>query len=736
VIKPDRLCLFTIFLLLPLARAQEPEGLIHLDFIVTDPTGKPVSGLKAADFAVLDNGQPEKIVSFHAYDGLSAKADPPARIILVLDMLEAPELASQVRDSARAFLRENGGHLAQPTSVLLITKTGLSRVGLSPTDGNALAESITNDRETPWNPAKGNLSTQIDHTWEASQAPYLGPGNPWYAPPGATGGPKKLDPSAEAALQALGMIATTQRRQPGRKLLIWLGPGWGMGSGNNPNEKDGSGHLKEKEVIEQKQLLFDKIVWLSTLLRLARVSVYSFSVGEKNLIGFPSLASYVAVTLPAQATVFDLNRKMLAIESGGRVLKPSTDLAHQIDDCVREANAFYTLSFDPAPAVNPDEYHDLKVVLHQLGMTVRTNAGYYDEPYYSDAPNLALRRLTVAQLTQWMHDAQGESDGELAKQLSILELTERANTAEIASWTTELHSKKAREALLALVDASAFLDPPAAYVLPDPPPDENAQREMVSLATEYLNNTIPRLPNFFARRTAISYEEIPPFYQGIGRFTAAQPLHAVNTSKTTVLYRSGAEVEAKSPQANKQDRYLTTYGTFGPVLGAVKGALANSVTWSRWEKDASGERRAVFRFAVPAAASRYRTGGCCLPDREGNMGFGTSTAYHGQIAIDPASGAVLRILVQADLKGFVPLNRSGVIVTYAPVVIGGKTYICPIHSVSLLRARSVNALREWDTQEFLTWGPYATELNDFRYDDYRMFRGESRMLSGFDVTPQ
>ncbi len=395
VINPGGLCLFT-FLLLPLVRAQEastpakpaqkydaavsvsqpqgavqhpslasqePEGLIHLDVMVTDPTGTPVSGLKAADFAVLDKGQPKKIVSFHAYDGVSAKPDPPVKIILVLDMLEAPELASQVRDSARAFLRENGGHLAQPTSVLLLTRTGLSRVGLSPTDGNALAESITRDRETPWNPAKGNLSTRIDQTWEASQAPYMAPGFPWYATPGASGGPKRLDPSAEAALKALGLIATTQRRQPGRKFLIWLGPGWGMGSGNSPNEKDGSGNLKEKEAIEQKQMLFDKVVWFSTLLRLAGVRVYSFSVGEKNLMGFPSLAPYAPVTSPAQATVFDLNRKVLAIESGGRVLKPGTDLVRQIDDCVREANAFYTLSFDPAPAEHPDEYHDLKIVI-------------------------------------------------------------------------------------------------------------------------------------------------------------------------------------------------------------------------------------------------------------------------------------------------------------------------------------------------------------------------------------
>ena len=57
--------------------------------------------------------------------------------------------------------------------------------------------------------------------------------------------------------------------------------------------------------------------------------------------------------------------------------------------------------------------------------------------------------------------------------------------------------------LTALADASAFLDPPPAEIPSDAPPDENAQRHMISLAADYLHSTMPRLPDFYAKRTSV-----------------------------------------------------------------------------------------------------------------------------------------------------------------------------------------------------------------------------------------
>src|ERR1700676_2294011 len=66
------------------------DGLIHLDVLVADESGKPVTGLGATDFTLFDNGQTQKILSFQGFDGLSAKPDPPVELILLVDTLAMP----------------------------------------------------------------------------------------------------------------------------------------------------------------------------------------------------------------------------------------------------------------------------------------------------------------------------------------------------------------------------------------------------------------------------------------------------------------------------------------------------------------------------------------------------------------------------------------------------------------------------------------------------------------------
>jgi hypothetical protein len=177
------------------------------------------------------------------------------------------------------------------------------------------------------------------------------------------------------------------------------------------------------------------------------------------------------------------------MESGGRVIESLGDPVRQIDDCVREPSAFYSLTFDPAPAGHADEYHELKVDVRQPGLKAHSDTFYYDQPYYLDAPNSAIRKVTVAQLEQILGSARGESDGDIARELSALELTERASGAKIASWTAELHGKKAGVSSVALADASAFLDPPTADIPTDAPPDKNAQQQMRPAGLRFRNKS-------------------------------------------------------------------------------------------------------------------------------------------------------------------------------------------------------------------------------------------------------
>jgi VWFA-related protein len=707
------------------------EGLIKLDVVVTDKSGKPISGIARKDFTLLDNGQPAKILTFHAYDETPPGPDPPVKIILLVDTLNLPErMASYERREVERFLRQNGGRLAQPVSLVELSIMGIVTVGQPSADGNALAADFAHNKNLEW----------IRHVPGGMRGESLG-----YL---------YSEPAAWSALKALGDIATAERQRPGRKLLIWVGPGWGVASGAYLN---GTGARQT----------FDLIDWFSTLLREARIALYSFSVGETNADGraLTYLSFLSGVKSVKQATFMHLNRKVLAVESGGRVLDPSgdltgdpvpaltdfkpiADLVLQINSCVQEAGAFYTLSFDPSRADRPDEYHDLKVQVDTPGLTARTTTGYYDQPYFVDQGNLAATPITVEQLEQVLSAAHDKPDAELVRQLSELTLTERLSSRDLLSSIAGLRGRKAREALVALADASAFLDPPAREIPTDAPPDYNAQQRISSLALQYLNKALPNLPNFYATRTMVHYQETPPFEKGDAKVTY-QPLHIADTEKDTVLYRNGYEIgESDSGRHKKQkvdEPYLVTYGTFGPLLrGAIDAIVVapGGLSFRRWEQGA-GKPMAVFGYKIPEEKSSYDTGFCCLPDGDGTSAFQRRAGYHGEIAIDPATGALLRLELIFDLKSTTPLTRSAVMVEYGPVEIAGKSYICPVRSVSISRGRSVVVFAEtlndrekiqWH-ESFRTYGPYATMLNDITFDAFHMFRADSRMLTGFKPAP-
>ena len=422
-------------------------------------------------------------------------------------------------------------------------------------------------------------------------------------------------------------------------------------------------------------------------------------------------------------------------------MDPSLNLASQINSCVADAGTWYVLTFDPQTADRPDEYHSLRVQVGKAGLTASTNTGFYDQPYYEDRPTIASKRVSVGQLGELVATAHGSSDEEIARQLPDMELTERLSSAKLISLEAGLRGNKARQALVALADESAFLDPPAAEIPTEGPPAAAAQREMQAKAVEYLTKTIPKLPNFFATRTTVFYAETVANYEQAGEpGVGYQPLHVTEVSKATVLLRDGKEVadsgSTKRRKPQPPDDNLSTYGTFGPILSTVilDAAGGSGLTWSHWEQGADG-RRAAFRFTVPREKSHYTVMTCCLPDGDGTLAFHKLVGYRGEITIDPATGTILRLALVADLKTAVPLTRSDVMVEYGPVKMGQNMYICPVRSVSIMRGRTVRLMRVWD-EGFRTFGPFVTKLNDVTFGEYHRFGTESRMLPGYSPAPE
>lgn len=60
----------------------------------------------------------------------------------------------------------------------------------------------------------------------------------------------------------------------------------------------------------------------------------------------------------------------------------------------------------------------------------------------------------------------------------------------------------------------------------------------------------------------------------------------------------------------------------------------------------------------------------------------------GELYVDPATGAVDRITLEAELSETDPVTASAMAVQYGPVDIDGKTYICPVHAAAVSTARS------------------------------------------------
>lgn len=328
------------------AASAGPSGAdrqIALDVVVADKSGKPISGLQQADFAILDNKQPQRISSFHAVGGGDAAADPPVEAILLLDALNTSftNMASE-RDSVVKFLGRNGGQLALPVSTVFFSGNGTTLPSAPSRDGNALIAEL--------NKIESGLRSVL-----RSQGLY--------------GGEERL----RISLRALQELAGREAAVPGRKLVVWISPGWPMLSALEVN-------LTE----EAQQHIFDTIVAVSDSLRRARITLYVVDpLGLADTGGLRTVyykEFLKPVTKVSRAQPGNVALQVLASHSGGLVLNSSNDIAEEIGKCVADASTFYVLSFDGTPGDGRNEFHAIEVKIGRPGLAARTRAGYYAEP--------------------------------------------------------------------------------------------------------------------------------------------------------------------------------------------------------------------------------------------------------------------------------------------------------------------------------------------------------------------
>jgi hypothetical protein len=368
----------------------------------------------------------------------------------------------------------------------------------------------------------------------------------------------------------------------------------------------------------------------------------------------------------------------------------------------------------------------------------------------------ASERMNVEQLEDRVASAQKLPDREAAERLIDVELTERLTRARFERLKAVLPGDRSKEALLAVADSSAFLDLPAADRLVTAPPATSDQGRIVSRAADFVVATVSRMPDFIASRTILRFQDHRVTETGNGSSVVTDaPMHFKDRKTDVVTFRNGREVTDipgdKGVSSVTSSTGLVNWGIFGPLLGVVMtDVMRGKIGWGHWEQGATGPL-AVFRYVVPRDRSNYTVRYCCFRSDDGEMReFEAVPAYHGEMAIDPATGAIYRLVVKTDLQPLageegesLPMDRVDTLVEYGPVEIGGKTCICPVESTTVSRAEAivfhgytfyVNRKGKPDSsgtrQKHIETAsqPEITAINDVVFGDYHQFRGEMHIL--------
>ena len=331
-------------------------------------------------------------------------------------------------------------------------------------------------------------------------------------------------------------------------------------------------------------------------------------------------------------------------------------------------------------------------------------------------PAMASKPMTVDQVEQLLAKLHDKPDAKVARELEDLQLSERVSPARLARWEAQFPGSHAQQELVKLADLSAFLDPPASDVIPDPAPDQDTQRHMLWTAEQYLGSPMSHLPDFIVTR-ATTHFAAASSTKSNSADGGAKPLQWTGAFSQAVTYDNGREVpsEAAGTQDGEPASGLVIHGEFGPILSQLLGdALESDARFLRWEQGPT-DPAAVFHYAVPEEASHF-----AVDITAGSQIRTIHPAYQGEIEIDPETGAVLRLTEIADIPPPHEAQRAAIEVDYAPVTIGDRIVICPVKGIALSRIPVPGkgaANGSGGAQDEIVW-PLQTHLNDVTFSHY------------------
>lgn len=369
--------------------------LVVVDVVVSNGNGDPIHDLKEQDFTVLEDGKPQKIVSFdeerpdakatavpapldlpkNVYTNYTTRTEPGALTVLLFDLLNTDRqdlvyaksemlsflkklppgkrvalftLGSQLR-MAQGFTEDSGQLIAAAQQISTLPNPAY-------TNSKQLSGTIAEAKESGLSKSPGAYRSLVQFLGEDYQG--------------------KLDSRSQETLDALTQLAHALAVLPGRKNLIWI-------SGGFPFDITGNAYRLQRVTASQ-------LPKVAALLAANRIAVYP--VDARGVVTMAADASTRSseIFAPVQTESYETlsgqdaenisiveTLKDLAKLTGGRAYINRNDLDSAIADGMRTGANYYSLAYQPVNQNWDGKFRKITVKATQPDRKLLYRSGYY-----------------------------------------------------------------------------------------------------------------------------------------------------------------------------------------------------------------------------------------------------------------------------------------------------------------------------------------------------------------------
>lgn len=409
--------------------------MVLVDAVILDKEGRPVKGLKADDFTVIEDGLRQRIASFSERGSDKAKPVPspvlPAHVttnrptvtqtsaesgtlaVLLLDGLNTPPKDQiYVKQQMLNFLARQ----YDPNTKLAVLALTNKLTVLQNFTQDPLLLRAALDHYLAQTPALARNGGQMDApsvtvptptvnlpAQATGSAPSSGGFDPGLPATLAAGGANASifediaymmdrferesenfarDTRISETLAALEEIGRFMSGQNGRKVLLWFSTGFPFSVvGDSPS------------AMEAERDYSDQIRRTINLLNDAHVATYTIDAGGlvPSTLGDPSISGrdengrvHLGIDANRALSAESFQRfsthdalEIIARDTGGRYFGNANDLDHAIDSALRESSSYYMLGYYPSNKKWGGKFRQIKLQVDRPGVQLRYRRGYF-----------------------------------------------------------------------------------------------------------------------------------------------------------------------------------------------------------------------------------------------------------------------------------------------------------------------------------------------------------------------